>query len=54
MERATNNIKDPKAKAYFEDVANGKQPAFIDKERKQFREALQDINKKLSAVAMVL
>lgn len=128
MERATNNIKDPKAKAYFEDVANGKQPAvqlsadeyekginefnegmekalaeadellfrsklgempefisfsyiakkyfgkskswlmqkvngnmvhgkqaaFTDKERKQFREALQDISKKLSAVAMVL
>lgn len=128
MERATNNIKDSKAKAYFEDVANGGQPAvqlsadeyekginefnegmekalaeadellfrsklgempefisfsyiakkyfgkskswlmqkvngnmvhgkqaaFTDKERKQFREALQDISKKLSAVAMVL
>ena len=128
MERATNNIKDSKAKAYFEDVANGgqsavqlsadeyekginefnegmekalaeadellfrsklgempefisfsyiakkyfgkskswlmqkvngnmvhgKQAAFTDKERKQFREALQDISKKLSAVAMVL
>ena len=26
MERATNNIKNPKAKAYFEDVANGKVP----------------------------
>ena len=27
MERATNNIKYPKDKHYFEDVANGKQPA---------------------------
>ena len=128
MERATNNIKDPKAKAYFEDVANGKEPteklsaddyekgldqfldgmnkaldeadelifrsklgdvpeyisfsyiakkyfgksrawlmqkvngntvhgkqaAFTDTERKQFREALQDISKKLSSVATLL
>lgn len=128
MERATNNIKNPKAKAYFEDVVNGKEPAtrlsaddyenginqfldgmdkaldeadelifrsklgdvpeyisfsyiakkyfgksrawlmqkvngntvhgkqaaFTDKERKQFREALQDISKKLSNVAMLL
>lgn len=128
MERATNNIKDAKAKAYFEDVVNGKEPAeklsaddyekgldqfldgmsnaldeadelifrsklsdvpeyisfsyiaknyfgksrawlmqkvngnvvhgkqasFTDKERKQFREALQDISKKLSSVATLL
>lgn len=26
MEKATNNIKDAKAKAYFEDVVNGKEP----------------------------
>ena len=32
-------------------VVNGKQAAFTDEERKQFRAALQDISKQLSAAA---
>ena len=27
MEKATTNIKDPKARAYFDDVTEGKKPA---------------------------
>jgi hypothetical protein len=33
---------------------NGKIAAFTDEERRQFREALQDLSKKMSAVAMTL
>ena len=128
MEKATKNIKDPKVRAYFDDVTEGKTPAvalaadeyeqgvelfdegmrkiiadademifraklgdlpdalsfsyiaqkyfgksrgwlmqkvngnrvngkiagFTDEERRQFREALQDLSKKMSAVAMTL
>ena len=128
MEKATNNIKDPKVRAYFDDVTEGKEPAvkltadeyeqgitqfdegmrkiieeademifraklgdlpdalsfsyiaqkyfgksrgwpmqkvngnkirgktvsFTDDERRQFREALEDLSKKMSAVAMTL
>lgn len=128
MEKATNNIKDPKVRAYFDDVTEGKEPAvkltaeeyeqginqfdegmrkiieeademifraklgdlpdalsfsyiaqkyfgksrgwlmqkvngnkirgktvsFTDDERQQFREALEDLSKKMSAVAMTL
>ncbi|MBR1410793.1 MAG: DUF5053 domain-containing protein [Prevotella sp.] len=32
---------------------NGKQASFTDGERQQFREALQDLSKKLSAAAMI-
>ena len=32
---------------------NGKQASFTDGERQQFREALQDLLKKLSAAAMI-
>lgn len=35
-------------------TVHGKQATFTDKERKQFREALQDISKKLANVAMLL
>ena len=128
MEKATNNIKDPKVRAYFDDVTEGKEPvvkltadeyeqginqfddgmrkiieeademifraklgdlpdalsfsyiaqkyfdksrgwlmqkvngnkirgktvSFTDDERQQFREALEDLSKKMSAVAMTL
>ena len=128
MEKATNNIQDPKIRAYFDDVTEGKEPAvkltadeyeqginqfddgmrkiieeademifraklgdlpdalsfsyiaqkyfgksrgwlmqkvngnkirgktvsFTDDERQQFREALEDLSKKMSAVAMTL
>ena len=100
MEKATVNIKDPKVRAYFDDVTDGKSPtvtlsadeydlpealslsyiaqkyfgksrawlmqkvngnrvngriaAFTDEERRQFREALQDLSKKMSAIAMTL
>ena len=128
MEKATTNIKDPKARAYFDDVTEGRKPAvqltaeeyeqginefddgmrkiiaeademifraklgdlpealsfsyiaqkyfgksrgwlmqkvngnkvngkiasFTDEERRQFREALQDLSKKMTAVAMTL
>jgi hypothetical protein len=33
-------------------TVNGKQAAFTDAERKQFREALQDISKQLSTAAL--
>ena len=33
---------------------NGKQASFTDSEKQQFREALQDLSKKLSAAAMAL
>ena len=107
MEKATNNINDPKVRAYFDDVVEGKKPAFkltadeyeqginefdegmrkiiedaaqkyfgksrawlmqkvngnkihgktvtfTDDERRQFREALEDLSKKMSEVAMSL
>lgn len=33
---------------------NGKSAAFTDEERRQFREALQDLSEKMSAIAMTL
>ena len=112
MEKATNNISDPKVRAYFDDVTEGKTSAinltpdeyekgvqqfdegmrkiiaeademifraklgdlpealsfsyiaqkyfggktagFTDDERRQFREALQDLSERMSAIAMTL
>ena len=100
MENPKNNIKDPKVRAYFEDITEGKEPsvrlsadelekginqfdegmkkvlaegdemiirakmgemakagktaAFTESERQQFREALQDLSKRISAIAMTI
>ena len=35
-------------------MVNGRIAAFTDEERRQFREALQDLSEKMSAVAMIL
>ena len=35
-------------------IVNGRIAAFTDEERRQFREALQDLSEKMSAVAMTL
>ena len=43
-----------KSRAWLMQKVNGKTAAFTESERQQFREALQDLSKRISAIAMTI